>query len=98
MDTLEIIGKGKPEKKPKAFVSEESKKTGKREEIHRTKNAVSHLGMSAFQRKFAQKKICDLCKKHGGANATHNTGDCKKYDKGGTLKAGFKPKGKSNRN
>ena len=30
---------------------------------------------------------------------THNTGDCKKYKKGGTLKAGFQPKkGKSDRN
>ena len=54
--------------------------------------------MSAFRRKFAQKNCCDLCKKHGGAHATNNTGDCKKYDKGGTLKAGFKPKGKSDRN
>ena len=42
-------------------------------------------------------KLCDLCKKHGGDHTTHNTGNCKKYDKGGALKAGFKPKGKSAR-
>ena len=44
-------------------------------------------------------KNCDLCKKYGGASTTHNTGDCKKYDAGGTLKAGFHPKkGRSDRN
>ena len=33
-------------------------------------------------------KLCDLCKKHGGAHTTHNTGDCKKYNAGGALKSG----------
>jgi hypothetical protein len=30
-----------------------------------------------------------LCKKHGGAHATHNTSDYRKYDKDGKLKKGF---------
>jgi hypothetical protein len=30
-----------------------------------------------------------LCQKHWGANTTHNTGDCHKYEKDGTLKKGF---------
>ncbi len=30
-----------------------------------------------------------LCKKHGGAHATYNTSDCRKYDKYGKLKKGF---------
>jgi hypothetical protein len=34
-------------------------------------------------------KPCALCKKHGGAHKTHNTGDCKKYDHQGNLKKGF---------
>ena len=34
-------------------------------------------------------KHCALCKKHGGAHATHNTSDCRKYDNGGRLKKGF---------
>jgi uncharacterized protein YukE len=34
-------------------------------------------------------KHCALCKKHGGAHATHNTSDCRKYDKDGKLKKGF---------
>jgi len=50
-------------------------------------------------KKVCTEKLCDLCKKHGGAHTTHNTGICKKYKKGGTLKAGFQPrKGKSDRN
>ena len=43
-------------------------------------------------------KLCNLCKKHGGAHTTHNTGECRKYDKGVALKKGFTPKGKSDSN
>ena len=48
-------------------------------------------------KKARTEKIFDLCKKHGGAHTTHNTGDCKKYEKGGARKKGFKQKGKSNK-
>ena len=41
-----------------------------------------------------KQKHCALCAKYGGAADTHNTADCKKYEKGGKRKAGFKPKGK----
>ncbi len=34
-------------------------------------------------------KHCALCKKHGGAQNTHNTGDCKKYNSDGTPKKTF---------
>jgi hypothetical protein len=34
-------------------------------------------------------KHCDLCKKHGGAHTTHNTGECHKYGKDGTEKSSF---------
>ena len=34
-------------------------------------------------------KQCALCKKHGGAQNTHNTGDCKKYNSDDTPKKGF---------
>ncbi len=37
-------------------------------------------------------KQCTLCKKHGGAHNTHNTGDCKKYNSDGTPKKGFAEK------
>jgi hypothetical protein len=35
-------------------------------------------------------RYCSLCKKHGGAQATHNTPDCQKYDSNGTVKKSFK--------
>ena len=34
-------------------------------------------------------KKCALCEKHGGKHTTHNTGDCRKYEKDGALKSGF---------
>ena len=34
-------------------------------------------------------KHCTLCRKHGGAQITHNTGNCKKYNSDGTPKKGF---------
>ena len=37
-------------------------------------------------------KSCALCQKHGGAHTTHNTGECRKYEKDGTLKKRFNGK------
>jgi hypothetical protein len=34
-------------------------------------------------------KYYDLCKKHGGMHATHNTRNCRKYEKDGLVKANF---------
>ncbi len=34
-------------------------------------------------------KHCVLCKKHGGMHNTHNTTECRKYDKDGTPKKSF---------
>eukprot|EP00804_Cyclotella_cryptica_P024421 CCRYP_015862-RA/>CCRYP_015862-RA protein AED:0.37 eAED:0.37 QI:0/-1/0/1/-1/1/1/0/133 len=34
-------------------------------------------------------KHCALCKKYGGAHATHNTSDCPKYEKDSKPKKGF---------
>jgi hypothetical protein len=34
-------------------------------------------------------KHCALCKKHGGTQNAHNTGECRKYEKDGTLKRAF---------
>ncbi len=44
----------------------------------------------AFPRKSVSAKKCDLCKKHGGTHTTHSTGECRKYEKDGTLKASFR--------
>jgi hypothetical protein len=35
-------------------------------------------------------KHCELCKKHGGAHATHNTRDCRRFEKDGTEKSSFR--------
>jgi hypothetical protein len=37
-------------------------------------------------------KSCALCQKYGGAHTTHNTGECHKYEKDGTLKKSFSRK------
>jgi hypothetical protein len=34
-------------------------------------------------------KHCVLCQKHGGASASHNTSECTKYEKDGTLKSSW---------
>jgi hypothetical protein len=43
--------------------------------------------MARVPKKVRFAKNCDLCKKHGGAHTTHNTGECRKYEKDGTEKA-----------
>ena len=34
-------------------------------------------------------KHCTLCQKHGGASSSHNTNECTKYEKDGTLKTNW---------
>jgi hypothetical protein len=34
-------------------------------------------------------KHCNLCKKHGGAHTTHNTRDCRRFEKDGKEKSSF---------
>jgi hypothetical protein len=41
-------------------------------------------------KKVRTKKHCDLCKKHGGAHTTHNTRDCRRFEKDGTFRAAKK--------
>ncbi len=35
-------------------------------------------------------KHCDLCKKHGGTHTTHNTRDCRRFEKDGKEKSSFR--------
>jgi len=37
-------------------------------------------------------KSCALCQKYGGAHTTHNTSECRKYKKDGTLQKSFSGK------
>jgi hypothetical protein len=56
---------------------------------------------SEKNRKPSVEKHCTLCQKHGGAQATHNTSECTKYEKDGALKSSWgkkstaKPNGKT---
>jgi hypothetical protein len=43
-------------------------------------------------------KYCALCKRHGGAQNTHNTGECRKHEKDGTPKRAFAGKSMQRRN
>ena len=53
------------------------------------------------KKKKKTEKHCVLCQKHGGASNTHNTNECRRYEKDGTAKSGWdkksnaKPAGKS---
>ncbi len=40
-------------------------------------------------------KHCDLCKKNGGAHTTHNTHDCRRFEKDGKEKSSFRAAKKS---
>jgi hypothetical protein len=41
-------------------------------------------------KKVRTEKHCDLCKKDGGPYTTHNTHDCRRFEKDGTEKADFR--------
>ena len=46
----------------------------------------------AYNKKSRSSKNCELCEKHGGAKNTHNTVDCKRYEKDGTQKKVIQPR------
>ena len=72
---------------------------GKSEKNGKRKNTNSSA--DRIPKKPRVEKHCTLCQKHGGAQATHNTSECTKYEKDGTLKSSWgkksaaKPNGKT---
>ncbi len=58
-----------------------SDKSGKRKGMNSSSDRIP--------KKVRNEKHCVLCKKYGGAHTTHNTNECKRYDKDGTLKKGW---------
>jgi hypothetical protein len=71
--------KGKPEEKEKSsFSGKKGKKRPGAEPTVRVPKKVQ----------FA--KHCELCKKHGGAHTTHNTGECRRYEKDRSAKTSFR--------
>jgi hypothetical protein len=67
--------------------SESSKKSS-----HKSEKGKKCPGTKATVRvpkKVCFEKHCDLCKKHGGAYTTHNTRECRRFEKDGKEKSNF---------
>ena len=90
LDTLMLIEKMDVQvpRKPEKSVDKPANGKGKRK--------VSFKEYSLPQKGKHSSEFCALCDNHGGAKTTHNTGDCRKYEKYGVFKKTFKSqKGKS---
>ncbi len=59
---------------------------------HSKKKGTKRPGTESLKvpKKVRTEKHCDLCKKHGGVYTTHNTCDCRHFEKDGTEKADFR--------
>jgi hypothetical protein len=75
--------------KEKATRESSERATGKHDKGKR-KGTGSHEVQ--VPKKVRVEKSCMLCQKHGGAHTTHNTGECRKYEKDGTLEKCFSEK------
>ena len=67
--------------------SESSKKSS-----HKSKKGKKCPGTNStvqVPKKVCFEKHCNLCKKHGGTHTTHNTRDCRRFEKDGTEKSNF---------
>jgi hypothetical protein len=60
--------------------------------LHSEKKGAKRPGTESprVPKKVRTKKHCDLCKKHGGAYTTHNTCNCRRFEKDGTEKSDFR--------
>ncbi len=76
---------------PKDKAAKESAENGAGK---RGKGKCKGTGSNDIQvpKKARVEKSCALCQKHGGAHTTHNTRECRKYEKDGTLQKGFSAK------
>eukprot|EP00804_Cyclotella_cryptica_P027692 CCRYP_010292-RA/>CCRYP_010292-RA protein AED:0.22 eAED:0.57 QI:0/0/0/1/1/1/2/0/395 len=79
------------EKIKKAFPTErdQSAKKGKLNPSESNKRKMVSFNEPIPKKVRKMARHCALCKKHGGAHATHNTSDCRKYEKDGKPKKGF---------
>ena len=81
--------------------SKNSNATCDKKASHSKKKGTKQPGTEATARvpkKACAKKHCNLCKKHGGAYTTHNTRDCRWFEKDGTENPIFSPQRKAERN
>ena len=73
--------------------SEKSNASGTEKALHSDKKGTKQPGTEATARvskKACAKKHCNLCKKHGGTYMTHNTRDCRWFEKDRTGKSNFR--------
>jgi hypothetical protein len=72
--------------------SKESNASRDKKASHSEKKGTKQPGTdnnARVPKKACTKKLCDLCKKHGGLLTTHNTIDCRRFEKDGTEKSDF---------
>ena len=77
LETIENMEIHVPRKPEKSGETKDGKRKG------------SFTGDGNPNKKKKSDKKCALCEKHGGKHTTHNTGDCRKYEKDRALKSGF---------
>ena len=102
LHSLEAIEKVMEQKERKAKAASATQQSGrdatkpKGDERKRSASASKMKAGDRIPKKPRTEKYCNLCAEHGGAEKTHNTNKCRKYEKDGTLKASYKsgkPKG-----
>jgi hypothetical protein len=86
LKTLVTLEKTDPHVPKKADVKAAGEGNGNR------KRKGAQEGDQTNKKKSCSSKYCELCEKHGGAKNTHNTVDCKRYEKDGTQKKAFQPR------
>ncbi len=72
---------------------EKGKSESSEKPSHRSKKGKKHPGTEApirVPKKVRFKKHCNLCKKHGGTYTTHNTRECRRFEKDGKEKSEFR--------
>ncbi len=75
--------------KEKAAKESADKSAGKRDKGKRRGTSSNNVRVP---KKMRHVKSCALCQKYGDAHTTHSTGECRKYDKDGTLQKSFSAK------
>ena len=93
LEAIEHVGGQERSKKRNASRDEKA--------LHSDKTGTKQPGTDYSPRvpkKARTKKLCDLCKKHGGACTMHNTRDCRRFEKNGTEKFDFHAAKKGGKN
>ncbi len=72
---------------------EKGKLESSEKSFHKSEKGKKRPGTNSMvwvPKKVRFKKHCNLCKKHGGAYTTHNTRDCRRFEKDGKEKSNFR--------